>query len=124
MVHKQVIIVLIVLIVFPLNASPAHLHPEKGYQNKWCAAHNGVTEYQLPDKTRVDCLTDTHAIEFDFAHKWAESVGQSLYYASLTGKKAGIVLIVEDIKDMRFVNRLLQIACYLDITVWIITPQD
>ena len=37
---------------------------------------------------------------------------------------AGIVLIAEDIKDMRFVNRLLQIACSLDITVWLITPQE
>ena len=25
-------------------------------------------EYKNPDKTRVDCLTETHAVEFDFAN--------------------------------------------------------
>lgn len=47
----------------------------------------------LQDGTRCDCITATHAIEFDFAHKWAEAIGQSLHYAGLTGKRAGIVLI-------------------------------
>jgi hypothetical protein len=41
----------------------------------------------LPDGTRCDCLTDTHAIEFDFGNKWAEAIGQSAYYALQTGKK-------------------------------------
>lgn len=34
-------------------------------------------EYKNHDKTRVDCLTETHAVEFDFAKKWAESSGAS-----------------------------------------------
>ena len=37
---------------------------EKHYQAEWCA-DRGVTEYVLPDRTRVDCLTEKHAIEFD-----------------------------------------------------------
>ncbi len=49
----------------------------------------------LPDKARVDCVTDTHAIEFDFAKKWGESIGQALYYATILNKQAGIVLIME-----------------------------
>ena len=53
----------------------------------------GVVEHRLPDKTRVDCLTKDRAIEYDFARKWAEAIGQSLHYAQMTGKKAGIVLI-------------------------------
>ena len=47
----------------------------------------------MPDGTRCDILTDTHAIEVDFADKWAEAIGQSLNYAMQTGKKAGIVLV-------------------------------
>ena len=35
----------------------------------------------MPDGTRCDILTDTHAIEVDFADKWAEAIGQSLNYA-------------------------------------------
>ena len=42
------------------------------------------------DGTRCDILTDTHAIEVDFADKWAEAIGQSLKYATQTGKKAGM----------------------------------
>ena len=31
--------------------------------------YNGIEEYELPDKTKVDLLTDKYAIEFDFANK-------------------------------------------------------
>jgi hypothetical protein len=41
-------------------------HPEKWDQEKWCEAHKGQVEVILPDGTRCDCVTDTHAIEFDF----------------------------------------------------------
>ena len=47
----------------------------------------------MPDGTRCDILTDTHAIEVDFADKWAEAIGESLNYAIQTGKKADIVLV-------------------------------
>ena len=60
----------------------------------------------LPDGTRCDCLTDTHAIEFDFGSKWTEAIGQSAYYALQTSKKAGIVLILETIKDRKYWIRL------------------
>jgi hypothetical protein len=51
-------------------------------------------------------LTQSHAIEFDFASKWAEARGQSLYYSLQTGKRAGIVLILEKSKDYRYWIRL------------------
>jgi hypothetical protein len=41
-------------------------HPEKWYQQTWCEAQKGRIEVVLPDGTRCDCVTDTHAIEFDF----------------------------------------------------------
>jgi len=64
--------------------------PEAQYVQDTC---EGVIEYRLLDRTRVDCLTDSHAIEYDFSRKWAEAIGQSLHYARMTGKRAGIVLI-------------------------------
>lgn len=84
----------------------AHTHPEKYYQNKWCAAHQGQAEVVLEDQTRTDCITATHAIEFDFGKKWAESLGQALYYSLQTGKRAGIVLILEEPKDRKYFIRL------------------
>lgn len=60
----------------------------------------------MPDQTRCDCVTPTHAIEFDFGKKWAEAIGQSLYYALQTGKKPGIVLILETPADYKYWIRL------------------
>ena len=33
----------------------------------------------LPDKTRCDGVTDTHAIEFDFGHYQAEAVYREFF---------------------------------------------
>ena len=56
----------IISISQPLAAK--HKHTEKYYQEKWCSEHGGITEYVLPDRTRVDCLTKSHAYEFDFGN--------------------------------------------------------
>lgn len=73
-----------------------HQHNESSYQHAWCEKHCGIEEYQNADFTRVDCLTKTHAVEFDFANKWAESIGQAEHYALQTGKKGKVVLILEN----------------------------
>ena len=70
---------------------------EAYYVNQWCTSDFGRKEAVLWDMTRVDCLAKDYAIEFDFAHKWAESIGQALYYAEVLQKEAGIVLIVENL---------------------------
>jgi hypothetical protein len=41
-------------------------HRESWYQEQWCETHNGQLEVLLPDGTRCDYLTASHAIEFDF----------------------------------------------------------
>ena len=79
---------------------------ESYYVNQWCTPSFGKKEFRLWDATRVDCLTKEYAIEFDFAKKWAESIGQSLYYAKMTGKKPAVVLILTSINDMKYVKRV------------------
>lgn len=93
---------LIILLLCPIVANAAHLHYKKWYQERWCDANNGQTEVVMPDGTHCDCLTDTHAIKFDFGEKWAESIGQSLYYGLQTGKKPGVVLILEEESDRKY----------------------
>ena len=44
-----------------------HSHSESSYQHAWCSSHNGIEEFENKDYTRVDCLTNSHAVEFDFA---------------------------------------------------------
>lgn len=115
------LIITVIIFLFYSNAVAAHLHKEKEYQAAWCKAAAGVTEYALEDGTRVDCLTDEYAIEFDFAAKWAESVGQSLYYAARTGKQPGVVLIMENAGDDRYAVRLDVLARQYHIKVWKMT---
>jgi hypothetical protein len=81
-------------------------------------------EEVLPDKTRCDCLTSTHAIEFYFGNKWAEAIGQALLYSIQTGKKAGVVLILEKQKDYKYWIRLNTIIenYRLPIDTWKVGP--
>lgn len=91
---------------------------EKYYQTAICTFMGGQAEYRLPDNTRVDCLTSDYAIEFDFAPKWAESIGQSLYYGLMTGKHPAVVLIIKKPSDMRYLERLKTVAEKHGITVF------
>jgi len=75
----------------------------------------------MPDSSRVDCVTDEYAIEVDFATKWAEAIGQSTYYARITNKKPGILLIMENpAHDKVFWLRLEVAIQGRDVKVWVI----
>ncbi len=111
----------VLLLLFLLNICacyPSHVYKESYYQNQWCNKWHGVTEYRLDDETRVDCLTQNYAVEFDFAQKWAESIGQSLYYSLETGKKPAIVLIIEDEYDFIYYERAKKLTDKYNIQLW------
>lgn len=84
--YQRLSSLLIAIILIPVFAYAAHLHPEKAYQQAWCDSNDGVMEVVLSGGSRVDCLTETHAIEVEFAEKWKEAVGQALYYGKKTGR--------------------------------------
>lgn len=90
------------------------------YQELFAKAINGQTEYVLKDNSRVDIVTDTFAIEVDFASKWAEAIGQSLYYAERLNKKPGILFVVDGKQENRYIFRLLTVTRKYGITVWIL----
>lgn len=123
---RSLAVVTTVCLLFPTHTSfAAHQHKEKDYQDAWCKEANGQQEYRLDDAARVDCLTAEYAIEFDFAPKWGESIGQALYYGIKTNKKPGVVLIMEDEeKEGHFFNRLKTVADKYGITIWIMTQKD
>ena len=95
---------------------------EREYQEAFCSGIGGQAEIVLSDRTRVDCLTDTHAIEVDYARKWAEAIGQSLHYAKMTGKAPGISLIIDSDKEQRYLDRLYGTInrWHLPIQVWLV----
>jgi len=95
------------------SSSSSSLGNEDYYNRQFCTEVSGQPEYQLPDKSRIDCLTNTHAFEADWADglKVYESVGQSLYYAAETGKQPGILLLIRkngSDKHIRKVRRVIE----------------
>ena len=83
-------------------------------------------EVVLSDRTRVDCLTDEYAIEFDFGKKWSEAIGQSLGYAIETNRTPGIVLIIENKKGYKYWIKLNSVVTFygLPIQLWMIKGDD
>ena len=76
----KVAIILTIIFVFSSPLFAIREHPEKWYQKKWCEEQKGRVEVVLPDGTRCDCVTDTHAIEFDFGSNWVEAIIMSIPY--------------------------------------------
>jgi hypothetical protein len=107
------------MLCFGLQCQAKRLHSEKEYQVSWCK-DKGVIEYVLPDNTRVDCLTSTEAIEFDFANKWAECIGQSLYYGLMTNKTPACALIMEKESESKYLDRLKPVAEKHGIKIYIV----
>ena len=117
-INRQMIVtIFIIIFLIPSLLLAKREHPEKWYQERWCREQGGQVEVVLPGKTRCDCVTDTHAIEFDFGSGWAESIGQGLHYSSMTKKKAGIVLILESMKDRMYWIRLKKTIEHFDLPI-------
>ena len=114
--------ILSILFLFPATHALAfspHAHPERWYQERWCATR-GTMEVVMPDGSRADCVNATHAVEFDFGHKWAESIGQALNYGAQSGKTPGVVLILERPGEERYLRRVLKVreVYGLPLEVW------
>ena len=75
---------------------------ESYYVNKYCPGSSEVTN---SDNTRTDCIIGDHAIEFDFASKIYECVGQALHYAKVTNKKPTCAAIIEKKSDCKYLQR-------------------
>lgn len=106
---------------YPLNGTS--FLSERQYVEYFCP---GRIEFSLPNRSRVDCLTEFHAIEFDKAKKWYEAAGQALYYSSVTDRKPMVVLITNSERDIKYVERLQNTINYhrLNIEVIVISSEQ
>lgn len=101
-----------------MPAYSARLYKEAYYQELWAHKWGGQLEYKLKDGTRVDVVTKHYAVEFDFAKKWAEAIGQALHYGRMTHKKPAIVLIIEQPSDFKYYKRIEPLCKKYHITLW------
>lgn len=122
-IQRFIILLFICVLLTSAKCEAKHQFRESEYQAYWCGRHNGIMEYKLPDKTRVDCLTDNLAVEFDFAKKWAECLGQAQFYGQMTRRQPACALIIEDPEhDAKYLKRLRYVAYKKGIRTFTITP--
>lgn len=76
-------------------------------------------EHRLWDETRVDLISDEYAVEVDFPEKWAECIGQALYYGHVTDRQPVCLLLVASPADDHFVYRCQTVCEAHDILLWI-----
>jgi hypothetical protein len=78
-------------------------------------------EFRLWDGTRVDLLTPHHAIEVEWASKWSQSFGQTVYYAENTQVEPAVILLVNDLDaEQHYVNRARVVGARLKIPIWLV----
>lgn len=95
--------------------SPPVLKTEKDFVLAFCT--EGTIEHRLWDGSRVDCLMEEEAQEFDFGKKYHEAIGQALWYAMNTGTTATIVLIILDGSDEKGAMRARRIVKHYNLPV-------
>jgi len=100
----------------------ARLHYERDYNTIFCTYLGGKQEVSLSDRGRVDCVTTDEAIEVDFSDKWAEGIGQALYYGIMTGKKPMVALIIENRKaGGKHITRAIKVCKKYNVGLYLIT---
>jgi hypothetical protein len=111
----------ILLALTTLNLHAGEVEESRRLASKYKAK----TEVVLWDRTRVDLLNDEYAIEVEWAPKWAESIGQSLFYAIMTDRKPAVIVLVKDKKaEARYIYRLQIVAAKHGIKVYIEEVDD
>lgn len=74
--------------------TPLPTDNEPAWSKYIAALIGGVAEYRTIDNSRCDVLTDQFAIEVEWVKKWKESIGQSLLYSILTGRRPKVILLM------------------------------
>lgn len=96
-----------------LISTSSYKYKEADYVRAYC---KGRIEYSPENSNvRVDCLTDSYAIEFDYAKKWKEAIGQALYYGKITDRKPAVAIIMTSPSDEKYINRIIEIDKNIDI---------
>lgn len=97
---------------------------EHEYEVAWSAALaelvGGEAEHRLPDRTRVDVLTDKYAVEVDWVGKFEEGIGQALRYSDATGKLPVVALGLKGDWSKQELETARRVANKHHISVWVL----
>ena len=115
MINKLFLLIILIFLSFSASA----IEKEEFYSNIFCEELSGQSQFKLKDLSRVDCLTETHAFEVDWADgmKVYEAIGQSLYYASQTGKKPGILLLIRKDNSEKHIRKVQEVIISFNLPI-------
>lgn len=108
--------IIIILFLTTSNLYAKNKKFEKEYQAIDCEARGGKTEVAIKGG-RIDCETKHFVIEYDFARKWHECLGQVLYYSAVKDKFGLCSLIIENKKDYKYLKKLKDTINYHDLYI-------
>ena len=103
---------LILAAIFMVSAGAmAKFEKEDFYNKQYCAEMGGTfgQYHKNTGATRafVDCETNDTVWEGEWSHKSYEAVGQSLWYASITGKKPGLLFYIKKDNQDKYIKRAI-----------------
>ena len=96
---RKLIMVTACLVVLAGTSFAEETKDRRWYRDTWCTEHQGTIEYEISDRMIADCVTETHAVRVDFGNNWTQALGFALHYGMKTGKRGGVVLILDQSKD-------------------------
>jgi hypothetical protein len=98
------------------DPKPTSKHDEAYYITKLAKQLSGDEEVKI-EGGRIDILTDDHAIEVEWAGKWKDAIGQSLWYALQKNSKPRIILLLKNDKEYIHFVRLNSALEYAKIII-------
>ena len=116
---KNLIVIILCILV---SGNVFSVENEDYYNRAFCIEIGGKAEHVLPDRSRVDCLTSTHAFEADWAQglKVYESIGQALYYSAETGKQPGILLLIKKNNSEKYIRKVKRVIKTFNLPIKLI----
>lgn len=114
--------------LFALYTQAVAQPSEADYVRRINGYFRGQTEVTV-EGGRADIVTDTYAIEVEWAPKWKHAIGQALWYALQTNRRPGIVLLLRPDKGRQDYKHLIRLQSTLDyaglarVRVWL-WPDD
>ena len=107
--HNKIKRLVLVISMLGLSISSSAFEREDFYNKQYCAELGGMysSYHENTGATNafIDCETEDTVWEGEWTDKAYEAVGQSLWYASITGKTPGIIFYVKKKNQQKYIDR-------------------
>ncbi len=108
---------ILILILIPGISEAAKKRSINFYKNKWCIQHVGKPDVTYHNSMTIDCVTNDYVFIFDYSYRWRKAIGKALYFSIETGKRAGIVLIIERARERFYFRQLKNLIRYFSLPI-------